>query len=57
MGLIWGNFALLALTVSLMSLAAMLHKCSLGTRPLENRKEGLGDRLGSKCTERNVWNL
>jgi len=30
---------------------------SLGTRPSENRKEGLGDRLGSKCTERNVWNL
>ena len=30
---------------------------SLGTRPSENRKEGLGDRPGSKCTERNVWNL
>jgi len=30
---------------------------NLGTRPSENRKEGLGDRLGSKCTERNVWNL
>ena len=30
---------------------------SLGTRPSENRKEGLGDRLGWKCTERNVWNL
>ena len=24
--------------------------CSLGTRPLENRKEGLGYRLGWKCT-------
>ena len=32
-------------------------KGSLGTRPSENRKEGLGDRLGSKCTEWNVWNL
>ena len=30
---------------------------SLGTRPSENRKEGLGDRLESKCTEWNVWNL
>ena len=25
---------------------------SLGTRPSENRKEGLGDRLGWKCTLR-----
>ena len=25
---------------------------SLGTRPSENRKEGLGDRLGRKCTLR-----
>jgi len=25
---------------------------SLGTRPLENQKEGLGDRLGRKCTLR-----
>ena len=25
---------------------------SLGTRPMENRKEGLGDRLGWKCTLR-----
>ena len=25
---------------------------SLGTRPSENRKEGLGDRLGRKCTVR-----
>jgi len=23
---------------------------SLGTRPSENQKEGLGDRLGSKCS-------
>jgi len=30
---------------------------SLGTRPSENWKEGLGDRLGSKCTEWNVQNL
>jgi len=30
---------------------------SSGTKPSENRKEGLGDRLGWKCTERNVWNL
>jgi len=29
-------------------------RTSLGTRPSENRKEGLGDRLVSKCTERNV---
>ena len=30
---------------------------SLGTRPSENQKEGLGDGLRWKCTERNVWNL
>ena len=30
---------------------------SLGTTPSENQKEGLGDRLGSKCTKWNVWNL
>jgi len=29
----------------------------LGTRPSENQEEILGDRLGWKCTERNVWNL
>jgi len=29
----------------------------LGTRLSGNRKEGLGDRLGWKCSERNVWNL
>jgi len=28
--------------------------CSLGTRPSENRKEGLGDRLRWKCTKQNV---
>ena len=25
--------------------------------PQKNRKEGLGDRLGWKFTERNAWNL
>ena len=30
---------------------------SLRTRPSENWKEGLGDRLRWKCTERNVWKL
>ena len=29
----------------------------LGTRPLENQKVGLGDRLRWKFTEWNVWNL
>ena len=33
------------------------YSLSLGTRPSENWKEGLGDRLRWKCTERNVWNL
>ena len=30
---------------------------SLRTRPSENQTDGLGDRLGWKCTERNVWNF
>jgi len=32
-------------------------RSNLRTRPLENGKEGLGDRLGWKCTKWNVWNV
>ena len=32
-------------------------RSSLGTRPSDNRKEGVGDRLCWKCTEWNIWNL
>jgi len=42
---------------TLSSLDPSLPECSLGTRPSENWKEGLGDRLQLKCIEWNVWNL
>ena len=49
----------LLLSTCAMKLEAMSRHphTSLGTRPSENRKKGLGDRLGSKCTKRNVWIL
>ena len=37
-----------------LDLIELVDRIVLGTRPSEKRKEGLGNRLGQKCT---IWNV